>query len=897
MPINNGYYGSESTWIDFKPDNTIEENFKVANFSAGITIPTYGESSKTWLAAALYDIQNWYRKPLDPSYGWAVTDGSAPFDSTYYATGWYNNKNRKTGTKSSPTTVGLQIHGQPFANVFNNYAQYYKSSATGGSSWNSAPLNYRPSENDFSFTPVRSQSGDYKYLEVANASIAPVLKFDFKHIFYIPIIDYYLLKDNYTVSDWENATTVAQIQEMIQTSVRRDLRSFYEYVRESEVGRMNHIVIERISLLARYIKWQEVQGQEAGIIGDMISGSVSTTTGSIAPLLVSNGTIDFQFEDWYETEDAEQYNVKLNLSLIDNYIANLGTGTGWNENTNSNTTFSINVPVQRTIAGLVDRTGNGYYNPTEACYNISPVVFDTGNFTIRTYTDQTELNMRNRNYITAYTTIGHFGGIDAFREYCRKAAAYTGGYFSESYIPNWHSTLDDPTCFLGIIDGGGATHGEYCFGEDNLRQPQSRWGEDWASKTPYNPNTPGGKTDPNRYLTNAPTLQSRSISHFGQYYCGDSNDLSYLNAFLNKIKGVETFNTYDEMQMWLQNNFLTSNPADNIIGLKWYPFDTATFIGANTESTVKLGRAFVNVTDYKTSTNALSMLSTTAPTTLNTIYLGHFEPLEAFGDFRDYSPYSEAMLYLPYCGTTTFPLSYALSKDEDTLTSIYVQYKVDITTGSCTAYVTKGSYNGLPIATAHGSISIDIPVNATQQANYQNGVYQAISNLRISQLSQKQNLFSNGASIIEGAVNTLKNMGRKDPSGALNSGWSTFKDIVSAKIQNDMDKVSVAQNSYNLQTQPVEKIQIGNSSAGDGSLLYQMPMLFITRPVLVYKGIGVETSYGVNSGHCNVVIGYLSQFEGKKIKCSTINFRSSMGATQNEQEQIKAALTEGLFIN
>ncbi len=521
-------------------------------------------------------------------------------------------------------------------------------------------------------------------------------------------------------------------------------------------------------------------------------------------------------------------------------------------------------------------------------------------FTYKIYSGSSS-NFSNgiKNRICAYANQSEFGSTpETFREAIRKQVAYLGMFFRD-HMRDTTSTaaLDTPRTFLGIIDASGITHGEYSEGPDNKNQRQYDW-TDPTSQTPYKPGGGGTHPDPNAYLSTAPTPRSRSIVHFGQYYAGDSNDISYVNAFVNKVKDSENFETLDELELWLQRNFLTSNPIDNIIGLKWYPFDTADFIGASTQSTVKLGKAYVNVYGgYASSTNALQMYSTTSPVTMNTLYLGHFEPLTAYGDFRDYSPYSEAQLYLPYCGTTTFPLSFALSEDRTVLNSIYVQYKIDITTGACTAWVTIGSYDGLPIVTAHGTIGIDIPVSGAQQASYQNALYNGIQNLRQIQLSQKQNQFANGSRILEGAVG-FKNSFTAKGGNPVKAGWELAKTLQESYYQNEGNKLALSRAQYDIQTTPIEKTTIGNCSAGDGCILYEKPMLFITRPVNLSTG-WKDLLYSNTTGNATCETDYLSHFSNNIIKCSDVRIESAGGndITPNEIEEITAALTSGLYIN
>ena len=78
-----------------------------------------------------------------------------------------------------------------------------------------------------------------------------------------------------------------------------------------------------------------------------------------------------------------------------------------------------------------------------------------------------------------------------------------------------------------------------------------------------------------------------------------------------------------------------------------------------------------------------------------------------FGDYRDYQ--TEITLYVPYCGTAELNAADVMG---GTLTATYV---VDLSTGSCTAYVMCDTYDGktYPVAILPGQLGVDIPITAS----------------------------------------------------------------------------------------------------------------------------------------------------------------------------------------
>lgn len=78
-----------------------------------------------------------------------------------------------------------------------------------------------------------------------------------------------------------------------------------------------------------------------------------------------------------------------------------------------------------------------------------------------------------------------------------------------------------------------------------------------------------------------------------------------------------------------------------------------------------------------------------------------------FGDYRDYK--TEITLYLPYCGTAELNPADVMGCTLD------CTYVVDLSTGSCTAYVWTTTWENkkYPVAILPGQLGVDIPITAT----------------------------------------------------------------------------------------------------------------------------------------------------------------------------------------
>lgn len=833
---------------------------------------TYGLSSRTWLAGLIaQNINDRYYQPIDKSYGWCATDGTAPFDNVYYLTGYNNNHGRYEANKHGYSTMGLQINGSRLPYITSDHAQYYKSSKTGGAVWDHAPINYNPG-TQFTFAPKDTMyDNGFKYVGVAQGSIAPVLKFDFSTIFYTPIISYYLLKSGYTIADWDNVADPLSYDALVESTVTRDVKSFYDYVAVDETL-IDRIVIYNVRLIAQHINWKS-----DGTYSDITTGSDTNSTGVIAPLAMSDATATLNFDDWYTTDNPDNYTVNIDMSCVDNYTRQPGTIRGYNERTQISTTYTYNTICARTISGIPIQSGRGYNQPSTYPYTITPVCYDDGKYTIKRWESDTSLTQAQRHYVTVYTTIAAFGTLDNFIEYCRKCAAYTGGYFSDCIEPAWTHDLNQPTCYLGTIDMAGITHGQYTSGTANDDQPQKTWGDNWSKLTPYEPGKPPKpERDPNKYILGMPGADKLSIASFTQWYAMTPNDLSYLRAYLAYIPTQYT--DWDAYRDYLGKNYLNSNPIDNMVSLKWFPFDVVSYVMqfVPVTHTVKISNA---AAEWTTSGTTYRVVGTTSlyPTYYFTLYLGSFTPQTAYGNFLDYEPYSDAKMYLPFCGTAAVDLKAILD------VTLYVSYKVDVRTGSCTAQVTADSYDGNVVLTAHGTLAVDMPITGVQSADYQNGVYQAINNLKNAQITQFTSYIQSATGLISSVASVALN-----PTSAPQAVSGAASGIAQA-MQADN---TVKQAQYELATAQIRHTIIGSTSAGDGAMMYLYPALIVNRPQFIY-GYN-DQAYAHTVGHACILSDMLGSFQGYTI-VSDIDL-SGVEATETEKNMLRSQLASGVYL-
>lgn len=88
--------------------------------------------------------------------------------------------------------------------------------------------------------------------------------------------------------------------------------------------------------------------------------------------------------------------------------------------------------------------------------------------------------------------------------------------------------------------------------------------------------------------------------------------------------------------------------------------------------------------------------------------------------FMDYEPYTEIMLYVPFCGTTKLPTNLFMNK------TVSVKLTVNAITGSCVASVL---CNNTLYTTLNGNISSQIPLSIENNAQLVSGMLSGISSI------------------------------------------------------------------------------------------------------------------------------------------------------------------------
>ena len=240
---------------------------------------------------------------------------------------------------------------------------------------------------------------------------------------------------------------------------------------------------------------------------------------------------------------------------------------------------------------------------------------------------------------------------------------------------------------------------------------------------------------------------------------------------------------------------------------------------------------------------------------------GFVEIPEFWGNYLDYNPYTKLRLYLPYIGEIDLNADDVIGAYyNDTTKNIGVIYHIDVITGACVAYVTRGEGSGIGARndvfyTAVGNVLMQIPVTG----NDFKGAYSAIIGIAGAAIAG-----GTAAAAVKGAT-----------AGTIGAGAAVAG--VSAAVSNVTSEKESVRHS-------------GNMSGTAGLLGAQKPYIYIDRPSQAEPFNQREyTGYPslIQHDHIGDVSGFTIMYA---VRLTGIH------ATKAELEEIERHLLEGVFL-
>lgn len=257
---------------------------------------------------------------------------------------------------------------------------------------------------------------------------------------------------------------------------------------------------------------------------------------------------------------------------------------------------------------------------------------------------------------------------------------------------------------------------------------------------------------------------------------------------------------------------------------------------------------------------------------------------EFYGNYFDYSPYSQAYIYLPFIGINE------VSIDDIVGHAVNIRYRVDAYNGSCIAmiYVAKSGYRNLCYQFG-GNCAVEVPLAGGSQAAIKAGMMQAEAYSRAAiQSAQIQKTASIGSGILNGAAGSSWAGPLAGIIGALAGGTSGYiqgsANVAAAKLQGQaMQEAARYANKSSVQ-------HSGQFGMSHGAMGLKKPFIMIRNPIQV-KVVNYNNDYGFPA-HKRVIIGGCTGY----LRVREVNVISAH-ATNEEKRAIEEELKAGVYVS
>lgn len=454
----------------------------------------------------------------------------------------------------------------------------------------------------------------------------------------------------------------------------------------------------------------------------------------------------------------------------------------------------------------------------------------------------------------------------------RKQLASFGLFFVDG-ADDLNLPLDDEKTFLGILEDGVA-YGKYSNGSKNREQDQWNW--DTMEENSYDPSNPP-KTDPNTYeSTSGFNSAINAPDGFNKRYVLSEIDIrtlreDFFQALESKPEDIDYIN-------YTMSEFLTNNPIDCIVSLKWFPF---TVPSHGQEVNINLGNYQTNVQAPVYTGSGVEVYSLGSCVIYP--YAGSGEPC-----FLDYAPYTKMELIIPYCGTVELDPSIYMNH------TLSVNFIVDIYTGACTAYI---MCDGLVSDSVSGVCCVDLPISGIDNATLEGQIYNASLNLKSSKIGEAVSVVSGGLSFGTSLLG-VKGSGAKMAKGVV----GTVDALTGAIGSVAQSSESLAMNQYQIEHINIPFRTVGSQTGLGNAKQEQFCRLLIYRPKFINGLTNIRQWYNSNEGKLyGHTVGYsciktdtISSFHGFTMFSNAD--LSGINATDAEKSAILTALQSGVIL-
>ena len=191
------------------------------------------------------------------------------------------------------------------------------------------------------------------------------------------------------------------------------------------------------------------------------------------------------------------------------------------------------------------------------------------------------------------------------------------------------------------------------------------------------------------------TTEDVNIPNLPTLSAVDTGLISLFNPSSAQLKTLANYlwGSAFDLSTWKK---IFADPMDAILGLSIVPVN----VPSSGSASLTIGNISTGITLPKVSSQYV------------TVDCGTINVNEYWGAYLDYSPYTQAEIYLPFIGIHPMTIDDIMGK------SVHVVYHIDVLSGACCAYVKCG---GSVLYSFVGQCSCSIPITANDWTNVING--------------------------------------------------------------------------------------------------------------------------------------------------------------------------------
>ena len=435
-------------------------------------------------------------------------------------------------------------------------------------------------------------------------------------------------------------------------------------------------------------------------------------------------------------------------------------------------------------------------------------------------------------------------------------AALFGCFFTDRNVNVFPYDMLTEYAYLPIIDENGVAHGEYTNGADNANNPL--YSVNSIRDVDYNPDAP---TPHNRYYdhTDLPTQYGTAANWY------TDRTLGYVDVHMNVgnlCNGIAALADNPN-----NKDFLFQEPLKNVLEYRRILLTQPWERTASTES-IPLG-AFVSqppypFTGYKNFPR------------FRRVTLGSFSFDREFNNFLDFEPYTQAILYVPYCGVKHLPMNIFAGH------TVNIYMNADNTSGVLQVLI---FVDDIEWGTLTGMASEELPL---------------VGETALTAANTKRELgFQQGQIEWEKLIGVLGSLAGASISASQQNAAGVLAQGLSAAYKNYYYRDQQVELQYQINHTKPEPLTIQKGDSSIDKMNVQYPFIMIQSPVIIggdtpEKINAIKQAFGHTKGFKCCETGVIGDFSGLT-KCSTANL-NGISCTYTEKKMIMEALQEGVIL-